>query len=165
MTTATTNKGTLIVTTPSDLEIAMTRVFNAPKHLVYEAHTKPELLKRWLGVFGDWMLAECEIDLRVGGALRYVWRNKANGTTMGMSGVYREIVPNERLVSTEQFDDPWYEGDAVGTLTLAEENGKTTLVSTVRYATKEIRDNVLKSGMESGVSASYDKLEKDVLAA
>lgn len=84
---------------------------------------------------------------------------------MGMSGIYREIVPNERIVSTEQFDDPWYEGEAVGTLTLIEENGKTTMTNTVLYASKEIRDNVLKSGMESGVSASYDKLESDVLAA
>jgi uncharacterized protein YndB with AHSA1/START domain len=160
-----TNQRTLTVTTPSDREIAMTRVFNAPRHLVYEAHTKPELLKRWLGAFGDWSLAECEIDLRVGGALRYVWRNKVNGTTMGLSGVYREIVPNERLVSTEQFDDPWYEGEAVGTLTLVEENGRTTLTNTVRYASKEVRDNVLKSGMESGVEASYNALEKEVLAA
>ena len=160
-----TNKGSLIVTTPSDREIAMTRVFNAPRHLVYEAHTKPELLKRWLGVFGDWSLAECEIDLRVGGSLRYVWRNQANGMMMGMSGIYREIVSNERIVSTEQFDDPWYEGEAVGTLLLVEENGKTTMTNTVLYASKEVRDNVLKSGMESGVSASYDKLEKEVLAA
>ena len=159
------NGGTLIVTTPSDREIAMTRVFNAPRQLVYEAHTKPELLKRWLGVFGDWSLVECEIDLRVGGSLRYVWRNKANGQTMGMSGVYREIVPNERIVSTEVFDDPWYEGEAVGTLTLVEQNGKTTLTSIVQYSSKATRDGVLQSGMESGVAKSYDKLEQDVLAA
>ena len=137
-----TNTGSLTVTTPTDRDIAMTRVFNAPRHL-----------------------AECEIDLRVGGSLRYVWRNKVNGMMMGLSGVYREIVPNERIVSTEQFDDPWYEGEAVGTLTLVEENGKTTMTNTVRYASKEVRDNVLKSGMERGVAASYDKLEKDVLAA
>jgi len=159
------NGGNLIVTTPSDREIAMTRVFNAPAHLVYEAHTNPELLKRWLGVFGDWSLVECEIDLRVGGSLRYVWRNKANGTTMGMSGVYREIVPNERIVSSEVFDDPWYEGEAIGTLTLVEENGKTTLTSIVEYSSKATRDGVLQSGMETGVAASYDKLAQDVLAA
>src|SRR5688572_30295243 len=159
------NSGNLIVTTPSDREIAMTRVFNAPRHLVYEAHINPELLKRWLGAFGDWSLVECEIDLRVGGSLRYVWRNKVNGTEMGMSGTYREIVPNERIVSTEVFDDPWYEGEAVGTLTFVEENGKTTLTSTVQYSSKKTRDGVLQSGMESGVAASYDKLEQDVLAA
>ena len=159
------NSGNLIVTTPSDREIAMTRVFNAPRHLVYEAHINPELLKRWLGAFGDWSLVECEIDLRVGGSLRYVWRNKVNGTAMGMSGTYREIVPNERIVSTEVFDDPWYEGEAVGTLTFVEENGKTTLTSTVQYSSKKTRDGVLQSGMESGVAASYDKLEQDVLAA
>ena len=82
-----------------------------------------------------------------------------------MSGVYREIVPNERIVSTEVFDDPWYEGEAIGTLTLVEENGKTTLTNTVLYSSKATRDGVLQSGMESGVAASYDKLAQDVLAA
>lgn len=155
----------LIVTTPTDNEIVMTRVFDAPRRLVWDAHTKPELLKRWLGVFGDWELAECEVDLRVGGTVRYVWRNRANGTSMGMSGIYREIVTHERIVSSEQFDDPWYEGEAVGTLEFREENGRTTLTSTVHYATKAVRDSVLQSGMEGGVAKSYDKLEADVLSA
>jgi uncharacterized protein YndB with AHSA1/START domain len=149
--------GSLTITTPSDREIAMIRVFDAPRRLVYDAYTKPELLKRWLGVFGGWTLDVCEIDLRVGGAYRYVWRN-SNGTEMGMGGVYREIVPHERIVATEKFDDPWYEGEAVGTSTFVERAGKTTLTMAVLYASKEVRDAVLKSPMEQGVAASFDKL-------
>src|SRR6267143_1460851 len=104
-----TNPGTsrvkLQITTPTDREIAMTRVFDAPRRLVYDALTRPELVKRWLGVFGGWSLDVCEIDLKVGGKYRYVWCN-ADGREMGMGGVYREIVPNERIVNTEKFDDP-----------------------------------------------------------
>ncbi|MCI0570395.1 MAG: SRPBCC family protein [Myxococcaceae bacterium] len=151
------NFGQLSIMTPTDREIAMTRVFDAPRRLVFDAHTKPELVKRWLGVFGGWSLEVCEIDLKVGGSYRYVWRN-TDGRELGMGGVYREVVPGERLVSTESFDDSWYEGEAVGTLELVEQGGKTTLTSTVRYASKEVRDAVLKSPMEKGVAASYDKL-------
>lgn len=149
----------LQVTTPTDREIAMTRVFNAPRHLVYKAYTEPELLKRWLGVFGDWSLAVCQIDLKVGGSYRYVWHGP-DGVRMGMRGVYREVVPNERVVATEVFDDAWYEGEAVGTADFVEKNGKTTLTTTVLYASKEVRDAVLQSPMEQGVAASYDNLEK-----
>lgn len=149
---------TLKITTPSDRELAMTRTFDAPRNLVFDAWTKPELLKRWLGVFGSWQLAICEVDLRVGGKYRFVWRGP--GKEMGMGGVYREIVPNERLVSTEQFDDPWYEGEAVGTVTFVERGGKTTVTQTVRYDSREIRDKVLKSPMEGGVNQSYNKLEE-----
>jgi uncharacterized protein YndB with AHSA1/START domain len=152
-----TNTETLKVTTPSDREIMMTRVFDAPRKLVFEAHTKPELLKRWLGIFRGWSMAVCEIDLKVGGAYRYVWHN-TDGREMAMRGVYREIIPSERIVATESFDDPWYEGEAVGTVVLVEEGGRTTLTSTVRYASKEVRDAVLRSPMEQGVAASYDNL-------
>ena len=148
---------TLKVTTPTDREIAMTRVFDAPRRLVYDAWTKPELLKRWLGVFGGWELAVCDIDLKVGGAYRYVWRGP-DGAAMGMRGVYREIVPAERLVCTEVFDQPWYEGEAVDTLTFVERGGKTTATTTVLYASKAVRDAVLKSPMKDGVAAGYDKL-------
>ncbi len=150
--------GKLQVTLPSDREIAMTRVFDAPRRLVYDAVTKPELVRRWLGVFGGHAMEVCEIDLRVGGNYRYVWR-LPDGAKMGMGGVYREIVPQERIVSTELFDEPWYPGEAVGTLTLAEEDGKTTMTTVVRYASKDARDGVLKSGMEGGVAASYDTLD------
>jgi uncharacterized protein YndB with AHSA1/START domain len=153
------NTGSLQITTPSDRELAMTRVFDAPAHLVFDAYTKPELLKRWLGVFGGWSLDVCEIDLKVGGTYRWVWRN-TSGKEMGASGRYREIVPAERIVSTEKFDDPWYEGEAVGTVEFVEEGGKTTLISTMLYGSKEIRDSILKSGMETGVAKSYDKLDE-----
>ncbi len=149
--------GSLKVTTPTDREITMSRVFDAPRRLVYDAYTKPELLKRWLGVFGALSFVVCEIDLRVGGSYRFVWRGR-DGNDMGMRGVYREIVPVERIVSTESFDEPWYEGQAVGTVTFVEQDGKTTLTITVRYASKEVRDAVLKSPMEQGVAASYDML-------
>ena len=158
------SSGNLKVTTPSDREIMMTRVFDAPRGMVFDAMTKPELLKRWLSGPPGWSMAVCEIDLKVGGTLRYVWHN-TNGSVMGMSGVYREIEAPERIVSTEQFDDPWYPGEAVGTLVLVEQGGKTTLTSTVLYASKEARDGVLKSGMEQGVAAGYDKLEEMLASA
>lgn len=151
-------KDTLKITTPTDREIVMTRAFNAPRELVWEAWTKPELVKRWLGAFKDWSFVVCEIDLRVGGAYRFVWKQDT-GTVMGMGGVYREVVAPERTVATEKFDDPWYEGEGLSTLELEEHGGRTTLVNTVLYDTKEIRDAVLQSGMESGVTASYDALE------
>ena len=155
--------GKLQVSAPSDRELAMTRVFDAPCSMVFDAWTKPELLKRWLGVFGSWTFAVCEVDLRVGGKYRFVWRGK-DGNEMAMGGVYREIVRPERIVCTEKFDDPWYEGDAIDTTTFVERAGKTTMTTTVLYASKEIRDAVLKSPMESGVAKSYDKLA-EVLAA
>jgi uncharacterized protein YndB with AHSA1/START domain len=148
----------LQVTTPSDREIAMTRVFDAPRSLVFDAFTKPELLKRWLGVRGGWTFAVCEVDLRVGGAYRYVWRGP-NGQEMGMGGVFREIVRPERIVSTEKFDDAWYEGDAVDTITFVERNGKTTATTTVLYASNAARDGVLKSPMDKGVAEGYDQLD------
>src|SRR5262245_47174521 len=98
--------GTLKLTTPSDREIVMTREFQAPRHLVFDALTKPELLKQWFGVFGGWSLAVCEVDLRVGGSYRYQWRGP-EGVVMGMRGTFREVVPPERLVATEKFDESW----------------------------------------------------------
>ncbi|MDQ2911981.1 MAG: SRPBCC family protein [Chloroflexota bacterium] len=151
------NVGKLQVTTPSEREIAMTRVFHAPRSLVFDAWTKPELLKRWLGVRGGWSFVVCEVNLKVGGSYRFVWRGP-DGTEMGMGGVYREIVRHERLVATEKFDDPWYAGDALDTMILVEKGGKTTVTTTVLYASREVRDAVLKSPMEKGVAESYDKL-------
>jgi len=153
----------LIVTTPSDRVIAMTRVFDAPRQLVFDAWTRPELVRRWLGVVGGWTFAECEIVLRVGGAYRFLWRGP-DGAELGMRGVYREITPPERLVSTEAFDQSWYPGEALVTSVFVEEDGKTTLTTTVRYESREARDVVLKSPMEQGVAAGYDRLDV-VLAA
>ena len=155
-------KNTLKVAARGDNEIVMTRVLDAPRHLVFDAFTKPELVKRWLGAFGGWELAVCVIDLRVGGKYRWVWRNQ-NGMEMGMGGVYREIVPPEKIVSTEKFDEAWYPGEGLGTLLLTEQGGKTTVTQVVRYESREARDGVLKSPMETGVVASYDRLEQILL--
>jgi len=156
--------GTLKLTTPSDREIAMTRVFDAPRQLVFDAHTKPDLVRQWLLGPPGWSMPVCEMDLRVGGTYRWVWRHDSNGTEMGMGGVYREIVAPERLVSTERFDDAWYPGEALNTLVLIEQGGRTTLTQTMRYESRDARDAVIKSNMEQGVAASYDRLA-DLLAS
>ena len=156
------NAAKLQITTPSDRELAMIRWFDAPRGLVWDAWTKPELLKQWLGVRGGWTFAVCEVDLKVGGKYRYVWQGPS-GAEMGMGGVFREVAKPERLVATEKFDESWYEGDAMDTTTFVERGGKTTVTTTVRYASKAVRDAVLKSPMESGVAESYNKLD-EVLA-
>ena len=155
---------TLTLTAPGEREIVMTRVLDAPRKLVFDAFTRPELVKRWLLGPPGWSMPVCEIDLRVGGKYRYVWRNDSDGTEMGMGGAYRDIVVPERLVTTERFDEAWYPGEAVGTLVLVEQHGLTTVTQTMRYESREARDAVLKSGMEKGVAASYDRLA-DLLAA
>jgi len=150
---------TLTVTTPSDRELTLTRIFNAPRDLVFEALTRPALVQRWLLGPPGWAMPVCEIDLRIGGAYRYVWRH-ADGREMGMGGNYREIARPHRLVHTETFDKAWYPGEALVTTVLTEHAGKTTLAGTVLYESQDARDSVLKGGMESGVAASYDRLEE-----
>ena len=148
------NTGTLQVTTPTEREIVLTRVFDAPREMVYDAWTKPELLRRWFGPRGTSM-SVCEIDLRVGGKWRFVLRCP-DGREMGMHGVYRELVRPERTVHTECFDD--YPGESIVTGVLVERDGKTTLTGTILYESQEIRDAVLKSGMEHGAAESYDRM-------
>ena len=150
------NTGTLKVVAQGDREILMTRVFDAPRALVFKALTTPALLKRWFGPH-EWSLVECEIDLRVGGAWRFLSRGPG-GRTMGMRGTYREIAPPGRLQYTETFDDFAHAGEALVTVTLVEENGRTTLTNHVRGPSKEVRDAVLKSGMEHGAAETYDRL-------
>ena len=157
-------KNGLKITTAGDRELVMTRVFEAPRNLVYDAHTKPDLVKRWLLGPPGWTMPVCEMDVRVGGKYRWEWKSERDGTTMGMGGVYREVTAPERLVSTEQFDEAWYPGESLNTLVLVEKAGQTTLTQTMRYESREARDAVIKSGMEKGVTASYDRLD-DVLAA
>jgi uncharacterized protein YndB with AHSA1/START domain len=154
------NADTLEITTPSDTEVRLTRLFDAPRALVFDAFTKPELLKRWLFGPDGWSLAVCDIDLRVGGRYRYVWKHLTKGTEMGMSGEILEIVVPERLVSTEQFEEAWYPGKgAVGTVVLTEQGSQTLLSQTIRYETKEARDTALKTGMKDGLGAGYDRLD------
>src|SRR3989454_12133345 len=155
------NIGTLEVTTPTEREIVLTRVFDAPRSLVFDAFTKPELLKRWFGPRG-WSLVVCEVDLKVGGTFRFVLRGP-DGADMGMRGVYRELVPPERSVHTESFDD--YPGESLVTAVLVEQGGKTTLTATLLYPSQEVRDAVLKSGMEHGAAESYDKLAELLASA
>jgi len=151
-------KTTMQVTLPSDREIAMTRVLNAPRRLVFDAFTKPELIKRWLYGPEGWSMPTCDVELRAGGSMRYVWRH-ANGQEMGLRGVFREIVPPERIVHNEIFDEDWTGGEATVTTTFVEKDGKTTVTMTILYTSRETRDSVLKSGMEKGVGMSYDRLE------
>jgi uncharacterized protein YndB with AHSA1/START domain len=148
--------GTLTVTTPSDREIVLTRAFDAPRRMVFEALTTPALLVRWFGARG-WNLVVCEVDLRVGGAWRFVSRGP-DGTDMGHGGTYCEVLPPDRLVYTELFDDQSYPGESLITHVLAERDGRTTLTSTVRYASRQGRDIALSYPMERGVAESYDRL-------
>lgn len=154
-----TDAGRLQITTPSEREIVITRDFAAPRRLVFEAFTRPELLKRWLFGPDGWCLDVCEVDLRPGGRYRYVWRRERTGSEMGAGGVFLEVKPPERIVATERFDDAWYPGESVGTIVLTEKAGRTTLTQTLRYESREARDIALKSGMEDGMKASYDRIE------
>jgi len=154
------NTGTLTVTTPSDREIVLTRVFDAPRQMVFDAFSKPELLRRWFGPRG-WSLEVCEVDLRVGGGFRFVLAGPG-GRRMGMRGLYREIVPPERSVHLESYDD--YPGESQVTTVFVEQDGKTTMTATVLYPSQEVRDAVVRSGMEHGAAESYDKLA-ELLAA
>ena len=156
-------KETFKVEPSGEREIVMTRVFNAPRDLVFDALTKPELVKRWLLGPPGWSMPVCQIDLKVGGSYRYVWRNE-DGREMGMGGKYKEIVRPERIVHTELFDEAWYEGESLNTWTLAEQGDNTTLAVTMRYETQKTRDAVLESGMESGVATSYERLD-EILAS
>ena len=144
-------------TTPSDREIVMTRVFDAPRRLVFEAWTNPKHLPHWMLGPEGWTMPVCEIDLRPGGAWRFVWR-RSDGTEMEMHGVYREIKPPERLVATESWGGDWPE--TVNTLVLTEKDGRTTMSQTVLYPSKEAREAAIATGMKEGWAASYDRLDE-----
>lgn len=157
-----TQANALTITTRGEREIIMTRAFAAPRRFVFDAFTKPELLKRWLyGPEGN-VLEVCEVDLRVGGAYRYVWRSP-DGSTMGAGGVYREVVAPERLVNTERFDEAWYPGESLITVDLAEEGGTTLMTQTLLYESREARDAVAASDMEDGLVPGYGRLEAIVV--
>lgn len=150
---------TLQVTAQGERDIVITRRFDAPRHLVFEAHTRPELVRRWLLGPDGWSMAVCEIDLRVGGRYHYVWQHAASGRQFGMGGAFREIAAPGRLVSTERFDESPFPGEAVNTLVLTEEHGQTLLTLTSVYPTGELRDMALRSGMEQGIGPSYERLQ------
>src|ERR687895_478711 len=151
------SSGAATVTLPTDEQILITREFDAPKHLVYEAFTTPELVRRWWHAKrGEMTIAE--IDLRVGGKWRYLMAADG-GFEVGFHGEYREIVPNERIVSTEVYEG-MPEAAALNTLTLAEEDGRTTLTILVEHSSKEHRDGHIDSGMEAGMQDAMDLLEE-----
>jgi uncharacterized protein YndB with AHSA1/START domain len=154
--------GKMTVTTPSDREVVVTRVFNAPRSLVFEAWTNPKYVPQWMLGPEGWTMPVCEIDLRAGGAWHFVWR-QTSGTEMEMRGVYREITPPDRLVTTESWGADWPE--TVNTIVLREENGKTTMTLTILYPSKEARENALKAGMKEGMEMTFDRLEKHLLAS
>lgn len=147
----------LTVEARGDRELVIRRTFNAPRELVFQAHTECKYLKRWMFGPDGWSLDVCEIDLSVGGKYRWVW--KKGDIEMGAGGEYREVTRPDRIVATEQFDNPWYPGEAISTTTFDEKEGRTTLTNTMLYASKEARDTVLQSPMEEGMSLGYDRLE------
>jgi uncharacterized protein YndB with AHSA1/START domain len=153
-----TSSGKAVVTLPTDKQILIEREFDAPKELVYKAYTTPELIKRWwAGKRGEVTLVE--VDLRVGGGWRYVMNASSGGFEVGFHGEYREIVPNERLVSTEVYEG-MPDAEALDTLTLTEENGRTKLSILVEHEKQEHRDGHIESGMEGGMQESMDALEE-----
>jgi uncharacterized protein YndB with AHSA1/START domain len=155
------NSGTFTVTTPSDQEIRMTRLFDAPRQLVFEAMSRPEHVRRWWGQLGEgYSVPVCEIDLRPGGRWRFVSRHPQGEAAF--HGEYREITPPSRIVFTEIFEE-FPDSVSVVTAELTDEGGKTRLTATVRYPSKDVRDMVVASGMSTGAGISYDRLE-DLLA-
>ncbi|MQA28531.1 MAG: ATPase [Luteitalea sp.] len=156
------NSDSFKVTTPSDQEIRMTRLFSAPRHLVFEAMTKPEHVTQWWGRLGEgYSVPVCEIDLRVGGRWRFV--NSHPQGEAAFSGEYREITPPSRLVFTEIFEQ-FPDSVSVVTTELTDEGGRTRMTATVRYPSLEVRDMVLASGMSHGAGISYDRLDDLVVA-
>lgn len=174
--------GKLTVTPQGEREVAITRGFDAPRHLVFEAMTTPDLLRRWLLGPPGWAMTECEVNARVGGAYRYAWRH-TDGSVIGIRGSYTGVVPPELLVATERFDVPWFErsrgaedaafldsirpglerldpGETVVSQKLAERSGKTTLNMTIRYDSQATRDLVLKTAMAMGMEAGYGRLDE-----
>jgi uncharacterized protein YndB with AHSA1/START domain len=152
------NSDTFQVSTPSDQEVCMTRLFNAPRQLVFEAMTKPEHIRRWWGILDEHhSVSVCEVDFRLGGAWRFV--GKGPRGEVAFYGVYREINAPERVVFTEIFA-PYPQEESVVTSLLTEESGKTRLTVTVRYSSLEVRDMVIGTGMAKGAAISYDRLEE-----
>ena len=150
-----TSEAATIFTTPSDLEIRATRVFDAPRELVFDAWTNPEHLPHWMTGPDGWSMPVCEIDLRVGGAWHFVWR-RDDGSEMEMNGVYWEIAPPERLVATESWGGDWPE--TVNTLVLTEEAGRTTVTQTTLFPSLEARDAALETGIKTGMTLSFNRL-------
>ena len=149
--------GSTTYTTPSDREVVVTRVVNAPRRLVFAAWTEPRHLQRWLTGPEGWTMPVCEIDLRPGGRWRYVYR-KASGKEMTLTGSVLEVVPPERFVTTESWGPEW--PDTVNTLVLTESEGRTTIALTITYVSKEARDAALDTGAMDGMNHAFELLDE-----
>ena len=156
--------GTLRVETPSDLEVRVTRQFKAPAQLVWDTHTKPELVRKWQYGFEGWSLPICDMDVRVGGAYRWRWRNDDNGQEMGFFGTYIEVTPPTRLVYEQHYDAgslgvPMTSEPTIITTDFTESRGFTTITVTMRFASKEERDAAVATGMTDGMELSYERID------
>lgn len=151
--------GKLKVEADGDRRILLTREFDAAREDVFDAWTSPEHVPHWLGVFGGWSMARCEIEPRVGGVWRFVWTH-GEGTRMGLRAVCTEFSPPERIATTATFDDPWFEGEERATIVFEERGGRTTVTQRLRYASQKARDEVLASPMAQGMALSLDALEE-----
>lgn len=167
----------LNVSTPSDRQILMTRTFNAPRRLVWDAMTKPELVRRWMFTPPGWTWAQCEMDVRVGGKFRWVWNGPDGQMGLTITGEHKEVIPPQKLVHTEHMEmgpgagacgpscdeaEPW---ELLATLELSEHAGRTQLRMTLDFPSTQARDTALASGMEHGVSSGYDTLDQMLQAS
>lgn len=150
----------LDITLPTDREIVITRSFDAPRNLVWDCHTKPELVRRWMLGPPGWEMPVCEIDLRVGGKYRYEWLDKGRGKTMGMGGTFTVVTAPERMDAREKFDDDWTGGETTTRSVFTEKSRRTTLTLTVLYASKEARDGAAATGMTDGMEMGYSRLDE-----
>lgn len=151
--------GNLTMTLQGDREIVVERSFNAPRQLVFDCHSKPELVKRWLWGPDEWQMAECQIDFRVGGQFRYVWRSATRGD-MGMGGTYRDIEEPARIAFSELFDEDWTEGEALNLQEFIAQGDRTLVRTTVTYSSESARTGALKTGMLDGWEQGYVHLEE-----
>lgn len=151
-----TEVGVTDFSTPSDTEIRVARLFAAPRELLWAMHTDPRHIPNWMTGPAGWTMPVCEVDVRPGGAWRYVWR-KSKGEEMAMEGGFVEVVEPSRLVTTERWGPAWPE--TVNIVEFAEQDGRTLLIMTVRYPSKEARDAALQTGMKSGMNESYARLD------
>lgn len=155
--------GTLTIRTQGDRDIVITRRFDAPRQMVFDAHTRPELIKRWMTGPDHWTLPLCEIDLKVGGTGRFVWRNARDGTDMGMTATYRHIDAPRRIVHEEVFDQDWTGGGTEIITTFEEEEGGITRMEMViRCQSPEARDRILSSPMSDGMEQGYARLDRQL---
>lgn len=150
----------ITMTMPSDREIVITRDFDAPRAMVWDCHTKPELVRRWLLGPPGWEMPVCDIDLRVGGKYRYEWIDRSRGKSMGMDGVFTDVTAPTHLASREKFDDDWTGGETDVSQAFAENRGRTTVRLTVRFVSKEARDAAAQSGMAGGMEQGYERLDE-----